>query len=153
MDFVFRFGQAERYLSKIGERTTRASWVRQARSAMKPNADPVLGLALIHPFQTEQVFPNPTDLRGERLFSGVAPLFSQTCEAVRFWGYDCGDGETLQADHDWPYSLGGPTAVGNLTWLCRVHNQSKGGDIHCWPWESTTPAWVGAHLVELLNRI
>ena len=119
---------------------------------MKLDADPVIGLALIHPFQIEQVFRDPTDLRGERQFSGVAPLFSQTCEAARFWGYDCRDCENLQADHDWPYSLGGPTASDNLTWLCRTHNQSKGGDIHCWPWELPTPGWVRVHLMELLGR-
>jgi hypothetical protein len=152
-DFTYRFRQAERYLSRIGEVTTARAWTRQARSFIGGGTDPVVGLALIHPFQTEQVFSEVPDLRGPRIFGGLDPLTAQECEAERLWGYACPSKDDLQADHEWPYSLGGPTSVDNLTWLCRLHNQSKGCDIHCWPWERDVPDWLRMQVQGLLQQL
>lgn len=134
-----RFSHAERYLQLVSE-GLRGPWERLARRALG-NRDLPLALSLIHP----GTVPDRAGFqRGSRGFTMQKPKVDQRCESVRFWGVDCQlHVDALHADHDWPWSLGGPTHQGNLTWLCSYHNLCKGSDIHCWPWERPDfPAWL-----------
>lgn len=139
VDFQLRFEIAERYLAYCAEGQP-TNWNRLARKALRHHDVP-LAMSLIHPDNLPlQQFAH----RDPRAFSTTIDPHNAVCEAHKFWGVACGETENLHADHDWPYSLGGPTNPANLTWLCRVHNLCKGADIHCWPWElmKDPPNWV-----------
>lgn len=64
--------------------------------------------------------------------------FENKCESKTLWGYDCPiDSSVIVYDHDFPYSLGGPTNEAyNQRLLCRWHNMVKSNDIHNYDWEA-----------------
>ena len=75
------------------------------------------------------------DIQGKRLFPKAS--IKNNCECQKFWGYPCPFPNTvLYADHDFPYSLGGPTHNAlNKKYLCRWHNMVKSNDIHVYDWK------------------
>jgi len=71
-------------------------------------------------------------VRGPRTFTDQAAE-KTLCNSKKFWGYECPfiHNPQLSKDHIFPYSKGGPTsATYNFTWLCKMHNEMKSGDIH-----------------------
>lgn len=104
-------------------------------------------LLLLHPIWFEGL----TDVRrvqGPPAFV-YQPLESR-CKAEVLWGYDCPlHHERIQADHVFPYSLGGPTIGMNRLSLCAVHNGWKGADLGTFPWERGTPDWIDDQLTTL----
>lgn len=106
IDFPTRFAIAEEYLAlAIG--LPGRSWTRMASRALKAQDLP-LALALLHP---DNLGLREISYRESRIFSGQFQLPGQHCEAARFWGVTCVETHQLQADHDWPWSLGGPPAT------------------------------------------
>ena len=101
-------------------------------------------LALLHPHWLEGVTT--------QLAVQGAPAFTRssaraTCRADLLWGYDCPLAhEAIQADHVFPYSLGGPSTGSNRLSLCRVHNSWKGADLANFPWELGEPDWLADQL-------
>jgi len=99
----------------------RREWLRAAR----PDAVPDAELALY----------------GEDTFSPL--LFVELCESARLWGYTCPFVRPeYRADHMFPKALGGPTESRNRLTLCEWHNTAKSMDVHIFPFEEGTPAWV-----------
>jgi hypothetical protein len=97
-------------------------------------------MVLLHPWHYEGV-RGTSDPRGNRRF-GAEVGQRLRCDAPTFWGMECAFGYPPVADHVFPYSLGGPTVGGNRAVLCQIHNQMKSNDLHVFPWERPTPAWV-----------
>jgi len=73
-------------------------------------------------------------IQGSRTFK-TKPITGK-CESHRLWGYECPfDSPILVYDHDFPYSLGGPTNDAyNKRVLCKWHNMFKNNDIHNFDW-------------------
>lgn len=142
LDFQKRFDLAETFLDNLVA-PPKESYHLLARRALR-DGDLPLGFCLLHP----ELLGHPiTYQRRPRQFSSLIHRDFVACQAERFWGVPCMRREDLHADHDWPHSMGGPTLPGNLTWLCSVHNQCKGSDIHCWPWEmGVFPDWAFGEL-------
>ena len=110
-------------------------------------------LVLIHPdWLRDAGMPSSTieGIQGPRAFPGDRP--TGTCASRRIWGYDCPIEGRLEADHLWPYALGGPTRPGNTLALCRDHNSLKGVDIHAFPWDED-PAPTGLWLDRQVSLI
>lgn len=107
----------------------------------------ILGLtesmALIHPRHYEQVSIT-NQIRGNRAFPKEKGMINIKCSADVIWGYSCSIelAGGMYADHLFPYSLGGPTISNNKLYLCELHNQLKGNDIHIYPWEEGEPDWL-----------
>jgi hypothetical protein len=102
--------------------------------------------AAINPNLYEEIILS--EVLGSRAFSSGIIQKTSKCMAEFVWGYPCKfEGRGLQADHLFPYSLGGPTLSDNLLVLCDRHNQAKSHDIHLYSWDE--PNW----LRELANRI
>lgn len=71
----------------------------------------------------------------------------RTCQSSVLWGYECPlTEESIESDHLYPVSLGGPAIGTNQIWLCRVHNMWKGADLLGFPWERGEPLWVDNQL-------
>ncbi len=76
------------------------------------------------------------------------------CEADVLLGYSCPlFDQGIQADHFFPYSLGGKTDPGNRLYLCRFHNRGKGCDINLYPWEEPPQEWACSLLDEVGGRL
>ncbi len=58
--------------------------------------------------------------------------------------------EKCQADHYWPYSLGGPSIIENRILLCRFHNVAKSNSIVSEFWRNY-PSWLNPYLERLFN--
>jgi len=98
-------------------------------------------LVLIHPDWLRDAGLTPIEIEevlGPRAFTVGRP--GGPCASLRIWGYECAGRSKIEADHLWPYALGGPTAPGNAIALCRDHNYLKGVDIHAYPWEEDPAA-------------
>jgi len=90
-----------------------------------------------------------SEVLGNRSFSTDITRKATKCMAEFIWGYPCVfENRELQADHLFPYALGGPTVSNNLLVLCDRHNQAKSHDIHLYNW-SEERIW----LRELASRI
>ena len=74
-------------------------------------------------------------VQGPRSFKKT-PM-KRKCESKDLWGYDCPFNSNFFAfDHDFPYSLGGPTNEAfNKRILCKWHNMVKSNDIHNFDWK------------------
>lgn len=112
--------------------------------------------AAVNPHLYEEFVPLERVL-GPRIFTADITRTFSSCMSDFLWGYPCPfKGRTLQADHAFPYALGGPTDPTNLLVFCDLHNQAKGHDIHLYPrWESP-PTWLkdtADRIIRILNQI
>lgn len=149
-----RIGTAERYLTLIDEGYA-GSW-HDARLKALASSDLVQAMSLLHPHHWEGFKPVKAVL-GQREFRVPNLRGTRYCSAADYWGVECasrgrGDAEIV-ADHAWPYSLGGPTVVANIRWLCRRHNAVKSADVHLYPWEGLWPDWLNSQLAKLARVI
>lgn len=141
-----RIGTAEQYLDVLDTDLLR-DWPLHRVDA-EARRDVPLGLALIHPEHWSGVVRRDA-VQGPRAFRTAEIFATRVCGAADYWGVACRTDtrtEGAAADHAWPYALGGPTIVGNIVWLCRRHNASKGVDVHLYPWEFGWPEWLSAQL-------
>ena len=147
---LFRIAAAENYLRIIDEPLP-GYWSDLFEEALI-RRDLQLSMALIHPRHWEELAERKLIL-GERAFRVATLRGTQSCHAHDYWGVPCptpaNSDAIIHADHAWPYSLGGPTNVANIRWLCRRHNAAKSSDVHLYPWEAPPPDWLSSHL----NRI
>lgn len=149
-----RIERGEQYLLALEEFRDRA-WrdvfaeYRSGRLAL-PQA-----LVLVHPdFYAEREAEVGMSIRGPRSFSTTAGQHAAGCMADRIWLSACRlrAGSDVQADHLFPYALGGPTLAANQLFLCRAHNGAKGSDVHLFPWEQGEPDWLPTQ-VERIGRL
>ncbi len=130
-------------------------------------------LVLLHPKHLNLILPellkNEIDkiqirIQGKRNFSSFTN--GKACSANEIWGYDCPfSNETLVMDHDFPYSMGGPTDNAyNKKILCRWHNMIKGNDIHTFNWQkliedykysqlNNRTHWIDSQLLQIKNEL
>ena len=98
--------------------------------------------AAVNPHMYKEFFSQEQVL-GLRTYSPDVTRTFTKCMSEFFWGYPCCfTDRPLQADHSFPYALGGATDPTNLLVLCDLHNQAKGHDIHLYPCWETAPAWL-----------
>lgn len=147
---LFRIDAAEKYLRIIDDPLP-GYWSDLCEEALI-RCDLKLALALIHPRHWEELAQRRSIL-GDRAFTAPTLRGTQYCSAEDYWGVPCAiqtdKNAFVVADHAWPYSLGGPTNVANIRWLCRRHNAAKSSDVHLYPWESPIPDWVPNHLLRI----
>ena len=102
----------------------------------------LMKMSLLHPYHLQSKELNGIEFReiqekiqGRRAF--LTNPITDKCSSFEIWGYECPfTHETLVLDHDFPYSLGGPTDNAyNKRILCRWHNMIKGNDIHTYNWK------------------
>lgn len=148
-----RIEAAERYLELL-DKGFAGSWHDARRHALV-SGDLVLAMSLVHPEHWRDQ-RSGQEILGPREFRTPVLLGTRYCAAADYWGVACasiGRREVeIVADHAWPYSLGGPTEVGNIRWLCRRHNAAKSSDVHLYPWGSLWPDWLDRQL-EKIARI
>jgi hypothetical protein len=144
---LFRIDSAEKYLRIIDEPLP-GYWSDLFQEAFI-RRDLQLALALIHPRHWEDISQRRVVL-GERAFNTPTLRGTQYCCAEDYWGVPCATrtdrNAVIVADHAWPYSLGGPTNVANIRWLCGRHNAAKSSDVHLYPWEFPMPDWLPSQL-------
>lgn len=121
-------GVVEDYLTSLAELLSLAVAERLRRLAFPPAPPNWVELAAqLHPrvyLVMEPKVVGLQDPRGSRRFAVGQP--ARECEWSKLAGRTCSlPPERLQADHVWPYSLGGPTVPDNLAWLCETHNALK----------------------------
>jgi hypothetical protein len=107
---------------------------------------------LLHPFHYDEdnTDKKRCEIRGGRRFPFKPQVAEGGCAAKLLWGYSCPlEGTNLQVDHEFPYSLGGPTDPRNRLILCDMHNRLKSSDLHVYPWEKGEPKW----LRDILDKI
>jgi len=142
-----RIVEGERYLALIDEGLS-GSWHDARRQALT-SGDLVLALSLVHPEHWKD-FRTAQQMLGPREFRTFNMAGTRWCAAADYWGIECSTRRrsdvAIVADHSWPYSLGGPTVVGNIRWLCRRHNAVKSADVHLFPWDGLWPDWLNSHL-------
>lgn len=135
---------AKRYLEEH-HKMLDTSWPSLYRKYKKGELSKVQEFSLINPDHFRELV-NVRDVLGNRSFNQDLVIESIDCQSRKMWGYDCNVQERshvgMNADHLFPYSLGGPTLGGNKIYLCSVHNEMKGNDIHLYPWEAPTPEWL-----------
>lgn len=119
-----------------------SSWTTYSTTAAA-ESDLTLALALLSP-EVAPVEPSVwKSIRGSRAFPYAPYPVGDHCWSHLVWGYSCPRKDGLQLDHQWPYSLGGPSSVENGIWLCRMHNRAKSDDVHLYVWPTDTwPSWV-----------
>ena len=143
--FRVRVRATEGYL-KILEHSFSVEWGLQFELLRRAD-DWVAELALIHPehFFDIKNSQNNCLVRGGRYFEKELAMSARKCGCDRVWEYDCpihAGGESLAADHLFPFSFGGPTKPSNKIYLCARHNAMKGSDLHFFPWEKGRPDWL-----------
>jgi hypothetical protein len=153
-----RFNSASKYL-KVLEESFVVGWMKFHQEGLQS----LYGkLALIHPGHlgeldlpkhlTKEKIQNI--VQGPRAFPENSLEFN--CECNLIWGYSCILETTIQKDHLFPYSLGGPTISCNKINLCKYHNMVKSSDIHCFPWEAAKQRilpWVDNQIENLHNEV
>jgi hypothetical protein len=147
-----RMRTAEQYLSIIDEPLA-GDW-HDLRAEALIRRDLPLALALVHPQHWEEAASFDAVL-GPRAFRTPVLRGTQYCSAEDYWGIRCAPRDArnveIVGDHAWPYSLGGPTHVANIRWLCRRHNAAKSSDVHLYPWEGLWPEWLTGVLDRILR--
>jgi len=144
---VHRIQTAEDYLQLLRVDRSGVRWELERDDSIARNDLP-LALALIHPENWPPQIARDKML-GPRMFRTAELFLTRMCSAAEYWGVACNSdtlAEGAVADHCWPYSLGGPTEVSNIRWLCRTHNAAKTADVHLFPWEDFWPDWLGNQL-------
>jgi hypothetical protein len=100
-------------------------------------------------------------IQGPRIFKRFPEL--KKCESNGIWGYCCPlESKNIVYDHDFPYSLGGPTNYAyNRRILCKWHNMVKSNDIHNFDWNALfdeykynksilRPHWIDEQLKKII---
>jgi hypothetical protein len=156
MDFIpKRLKQAREYFL-ILEKSLRIDWHEFYSSAIE-HTNWVYRLAAIHPrHYRDYVEHNVRDciIRGPRGMVIDGGAREQGCQCRLIWGYDCVlTQQGLEADHLFPYSFGGPSIGQNKVFLCTLHNQAKGSDMHLFPWEQGEPTWLPEHLERIRRQL
>ena len=115
-------------------------------------------LALLHPDHYKKLSlpdylskKNYQQIRGKRSFNSRNSITTK-CQASIIWNYECQNKTEIQADHLFPYSMGGPTIEQNRINLCKYHNMVKSSDIHCFPWNETRQ-WIDPWLDNQIIKI
>ena len=126
--------------------TFNEGWIasyNQIESQLNIEDSILLKISLLHPYHFNLNELNGVELtklqekiQGRRSFLNTNS--GAKCSSNEIWGYDCPfSHEILVLDHDFPYSLGGPTDNAyNKRILCRWHNMIKGNDIHTYNWSN-----------------
>jgi hypothetical protein len=113
-------------------------------------------LAIVHPINYREKLDKSEILR-KRNFAQEPVSQSMECQSKVIWGYKCDIQNQLsndiQADHLFPYSLGGPTLPSNKIHLCSEHNYLKGSDVHFFPWEEGEPEWLDGTISNINDKI
>lgn len=138
LEFALKASRSEFY----SEAATHSNWLYR--------------LAAIHPKHYSEFAPltgSSCPVRGPRSMPIDAGVRSAGCCCHVIWGYPCHfEHPMLAADHLFPFSFGGPSSGANKIFLCSLHNQSKGSDIHLYPWELGEPQWLSP-LFQRVERI
>lgn len=143
-----RIDNAKTYLSELRD-TLRCDWLESFEKATTVHRK----LALLHPGHLVHMGLSTSTINsisGKRNFP--PRRVERKCNSMLIWGYECDSKEDLQQDHLFPYSLGGATDSRNRIFLCRLHNQIKGSDIHFYPWEDVsgyTEYWLDSKLKKI----
>ncbi len=143
---TLRISTAHSYLSYLANWGSK-TWFDQYSEYKANKLSWTNAMVLIHPMHYEN-HRDAGSVRGAREFS-KEPSYSQlTCYAHLVWGYNCdlrlSTNIGIQADHAFPYSLGGPTNSDNKLYLCDLHNRYKAHDVHLYTWEFGEPSWLKA---------
>lgn len=149
-----RFQCAQQYLDSL-ELSLQINWLEQYELYRKRQLSLPSAFALVHPWHYEDLTSTEVaSVRGNRRFSKEVSMKSILCSSEIIWGYKCCRRlrEKVQADHLFPYSLGGSTVASNKIYLCKFHNQMKSNDIHLFPWERGEPEWLSICL-QVIERI
>ena len=139
-NFAERVERARRYFELLSQTIELDQWEDLSRRFDAGQLPDWESTVLIHPVWCEHL-DQTTPSRSRRTFQFVASKV-QRCESRRIWGYDCTSNDPLQIDHRFPFALGGPTVPENAIYLCRLHNQIKGHDVHLNRWEPDEFSWL-----------
>jgi hypothetical protein len=154
LDIEHRLTRAKKYISYL-DYSLKNDWLMQFEEYDSGTLSFEQSVALIHPSHYQDC-AGADIIRGKRSFSSEPSLSTFKCESRRIWGYECTvsirEYGRIEADHVFPYALGGPTIGGNKVHLCRLHNSSKGNDFHLFPWEQGTPKWL-PDIISKIRRI
>lgn len=139
-----RIKSAEIYLEHL-EYSLKTDWISQYKAYLKGELSNEESLSLVHPLHYKDT-AEEGDIRGPRSFTKEPSSGTIRCQCNKIWGYKCPvslrELDVIEADHLFPYSLGGATVSSNKIHLCKVHNRSKGSDFHLLPWENLNLSWV-----------
>ena len=58
---------------------------------------------------------------------------------------------TIELDHKWPYSLGGPSTLDNRLELCRECNKNKSSSFNLYPTNGRIPRWLSDRVQQLFE--
>lgn len=132
---------------KLLSESINIGWINfeEKYNSIKPDIEILIisKLVLLHPKHYEELLSlqqsklsieyKINNIQGKRSFARTD--ITESCESKYIWGYDCPfTNEPKAFDHDFPYSLGGPTKDFNKRVLCRWHNMIKANDIHNYNW-------------------
>lgn len=135
------------YLDSVVEFRSLDVQALQHRLSQAEAAPRVEQLGLIHPSVWRDSIRGP-DPRGSRRFRFPA---SEDCEWELLTQRRCETGElSMQIDHVWPYSLGGPTEPSNARTLCTTHNELKAALLLEGTSAIPTP-WLAKQLLRIMN--
>lgn len=154
--FEYRIQCTQKYLSFL-EDSLALNWEKQYFLYQSKQLSLPYAFVLVHPWHCELLTSQDIKtIYGARTFQKEVGLTGMQCLSETIWGYKCSHSRQsksiVQADHLFPYSLGGPTISSNKIYLCKFHNQMKSNDIHFYPWERGEPAWLATHLQEIAKR-
>lgn len=147
-----RIEAAQQYLAAL-DQLAASCWVNSYEDYKRGRASLPAAMALLHPRWYDNDEAVKKTILGPRAFTREQGLAGVPCQAATIWGYECGrEAGECAADHLFPYSAGGPTLGSNKLYLCALHNQLKGNDIHLFPWERVEPEWV-AQKLQMINKL
>jgi len=137
---ILRQVSVRSYLEAL-EKAAHASW-----HELRNDSDNLANrFMLIHPRWHAVDKSSPLDL-----LPFARTLRGDACQSEKLWGYSCPlTDRSIEADHMFPKSLGGPRHGANQVWLCSDHNLWKGQDLFNFPWENGEPKW----LLQQLDRV
>ena len=153
--FKSRIEHGEEYLLALEEFLS-WEWSEILREYRKRRLTLPQAMVLVHPaFYRERSAELRQSIRGPRNYLASAGQHVAGCMADQIWLSPCRlrNPEVIHSDHLFPYSLGGPTIAANQLFLCPVHNRSKAGDIHLFPWERGEPSWFGRQVERIRNLL
>lgn len=141
LDLSSRIQTAERFLGLLDESLAANRAWRENYDAGFQEESPLHAYVLLHPSWFPPHVRQATVQFG-RSFGQLDLSSRDACQADVFWGVQCSRRDSMEADHAFPYALGGSTEGRNMVLLCKMHNRLKAGDVHLYDWPITTPVWV-----------
>lgn len=142
LELARRLQTAEQYLDLLDKALAAGTVWRDNYDAGFHDISVLHAYVLLHP----SWFPVGVAQSAVQFARSFGPLdlgSADLCQAKLFWGVECGRRDSMEADHAFPYALGGPTDGRNMVLLCKMHNRLKAGDVHLYDWPQSVPAWVG----------